>query len=68
MSGQKPPVGTVRLKRIESDLFDTMTQLTKVRTTRPVNETALREVATRLEAVTAHVWQIANELEDASGD
>lgn len=63
----KPPIGTIRLKRIERDLFDLMAHLTKVRLEPYLRAQAVRDTATRTETIASHLWQVANEL-DPNGE
>lgn len=63
MPDRKPPVGTIRLKRIENDALRAIQSLTTARSTRPVTSQSIREVATQMDAVTAHLWQVANDMD-----
>ncbi len=56
-------VGKVRLKRIETDTLNAIKNLTTARTQRPMKSQDIRDVATQMEAVAAHLWQVANDMD-----
>jgi len=58
----------IRLKRIEKYIFYTMTKLTETRTAHPIKSQDVRDVATRMEAITSNLWKVANDIDHVTDD
>ena len=61
----KKPVGNARLKRVEKDMLDILVRLTAARTAAQQSSKVIRELASRLNIAVDHLWQIANDIDEA---